>query len=204
MAPRRREHRRWRRFVPRATCFRRNSSTPARTRRHSLLPDCRAASPAIAITAFSIPRDALIGTDDKSVCGQCHTEGDPGFVAANSIRDHLAQLAAAIDRSDQILSKAERSGMEVSQARLDLVQTRDTLTKARVTIHSANVARVQQDIQPGLASADKNYEAGKEALKERNYRRYGLGLSLIAIAIVLTGLRMYLKQIESGQNSQTT
>lgn len=150
------------------------------------------------------PTDALIGTDDKSVCGQCHTEGDPGFVAANSIRDHLAQLAAAIDRSDQILSKAERSGMEVSQARLDLVQTRDTLTKARVTIHSANVARVQQDIQPGLVAADKNYEAGKEALKERNYRRYGLGLSLIAIGIVLAGLKMYLKQIESGQDSQTT
>lgn len=150
------------------------------------------------------PTDALIGTDDKSVCGQCHTEGDPGFVAANSIRDHLAQLAAAIDRSDQILSKAERSGMEVSQARLDLVQTRDTLTKARVTIHSVNVARVQQDIQPGLVAAARNYEAGKDALKERNYRRYGLGLSLIAIAIVITGLRMYLKQIESGQNSQAT
>jgi len=150
------------------------------------------------------PTDALIGTDDKSVCGQCHTEGDPGFIAANSIRDHLAQLATAIDRSDQILSKAERSGMEVSQAKLDLVQTRDTLIKARVTIHSANVARVQQDIQPGMASAEKNYEAGKEALKERNYRRYGLGLSLIAIAIVLTGLKMYLKQIESGQDSQTT
>jgi len=150
------------------------------------------------------PTDALIGTDDKSICGQCHTEGDPGFVAANSIRDHLAQLAAAIDRSDQILSKAERSGMEVSQARLDLVQTRDTLTKARVTIHSVNVARVQQDIQPGLVAAAKNYEAGKDALKERNYRRYGLGLSLIAIAIVITGLRMYLKQIESGQNSQAT
>jgi len=150
------------------------------------------------------PSDALIGTDDKAVCGQCHTEGDPGFVAANSIRDHLGQLAAAIDRSDQILSQAERSGMEVSQARLDLVQARDTITKARVTIHSANVARVQQDIQPGLASAAKNYEAGKEALKERNYRRFGLGLSLIAIGIVLTGLRMYLKQIESSQNSQAT
>jgi len=150
------------------------------------------------------PTDSLIGTDDKAVCGQCHTEGDPGFVAANNIRDQLAQLAAAIDRSDQILSKAERSGMEVSEAKLDLVQARDTLTKARVTIHSANVERVQQDIKPGMAAAAKNYEAGKEALKERNYRRFGLGISLIAIAIVLIGLKLYLKQIESGQESQTT
>src|SRR6476646_10410366 len=150
------------------------------------------------------PTDSLIGTDDKAVCGQCHTEGDPGFVAANNIRDELAQLAAAIDRSDQILSKAERSGMEVSEAKLDLVQARDTLTKARVTIHSANVERVQQDIKPGMVAAARNYEAGKEALKERNYRRFGLGISLIAIAIVLIGLKLYLKQIESGQESEAT
>ena len=52
------------------------------------------------------------------------------MLAANKIRDQLAQLAAAIDNADQILSEAERSGMEVSQAKLDLVQARDTLTKA--------------------------------------------------------------------------
>ena len=149
------------------------------------------------------PTDSLIGADDKAVCTQCHTEGDPGFVAANKIKDQLARLAAAIDDADQILGQAERSGMEVSQAKLELVQARDTLTKARVSIHSVNVERLEQDVKPGLAAAAKNYEAGKEALRERNYRRLGLGVSLIAIAIVLIGLRLYLKQIESGQESQT-
>ena len=66
-----------------------------------------------------------------------------------------------------------------------------------------NVDRLQQDITPGLAGAAKNYEAGKEALRERNYRRFGLGLSLIAIAIVLLGLRLYLKQIESKEQPGT-
>jgi predicted CXXCH cytochrome family protein len=149
------------------------------------------------------PTDSLIGTNDKAVCANCHTEGDPGSVAAGKINGHLAQLAAAIDSADQILSQAERSGMEVSQAKLDLVQARDTLTKARVTIHSVDLNRVQQDITPGLAAAAKNYEAGKEALRERNYRRFGLGLSLIAIAIVLLGLRLYLKQIESKEQPGT-
>jgi hypothetical protein len=31
---------------------------------------------------------------------------------------------------------------------------------------------------------------------ERNYRRIGLAISLIAIALVLVGLRLYIKQIE--------
>jgi len=149
------------------------------------------------------PTDTLIGTNDKAVCVTCHTDGDPGFVAANKISGQLAQLAAAIDNADQILNQAERSGMEVSQAKLDLVQSRDMLTKARVSIHSVNVDRLQQDIKPGLAAAAKNYEAGKEALRERNYRRFGLGLSLIAIAIVLLGLRLYLKQIESKEEPGT-
>jgi predicted CXXCH cytochrome family protein len=147
------------------------------------------------------PTDMLIGTDDKAVCSQCHTDGDPGFVAANKIKDQLAQLASAIDGADQILSQAERSGMEVSQPRLDLVQARDNLTKARVTIHSVDFARLEKDIKPGLAAAAKNYQAGKDALKERDYRRFGLALSLIAIAIMLVGLRLYLKQIESGEES---
>jgi len=153
--------------------------------------------------AITHPTDSLIGTNDKAVCSQCHTDGDAGFVAANKIHDELGQLASSIDRADQILGEAERSGMEVSQARLDLVQARDTLTKARVTIHSVDLGRVQQDIKPGLAAAARNYEAGKDALKERNYRRVGLAFSLVAIAIVLIGLRLYLKQIESGQESQT-
>ena len=143
------------------------------------------------------PTDELIGTDDKAVCTQCHTEGDAGFVAAGRMKQQLVQLAAAIDGADQMLSRAEQSGMEVSQANLDLVQARDVLTKARVTVHSFNVARMDSDIRPGMETAAKDYDAGKKAMAERDYRRVGLGMSLVAIALVLVGFRLYLKQIES-------
>ena len=87
--------------------------------------------------------------------------------------------------------------MEVSQASLDLVQARDVLTKARVTVHSFNVARIESEIKPGMETAAKDYDAGKKAMAEREYRRVGLGVSLVAIALVLVGFRLYLKQIES-------
>jgi len=87
--------------------------------------------------------------------------------------------------------------MEVSEARLGQDQARDSLTKARVTIHSFRTDLVDQDIQAGLKIAAKNLHAGKEAMVERNYRRVGLGISLLAIAIVLAGLRLYIKKIES-------
>jgi predicted CXXCH cytochrome family protein len=143
------------------------------------------------------PTDDMIGSGDKAICTQCHTDGDEGNAASVKIKAQLVQLGTAIDGADKILGTAERSGMEVSQARLELTQAKDTLTKARVTVHSFNAGRVDADIKPGLDIAAKEYEAGNKALAERNYRRVGLAVSLIAIGLVLVGLRLYIKQIES-------
>ena len=87
--------------------------------------------------------------------------------------------------------------MEVSEARLAQDQARDSLTKARVTIHSFRKDMVDQDIQAGLKIAAKNLQAGREAMVERNHRRVGLGISLITIGIALAGLWLYIKKIES-------
>jgi hypothetical protein len=46
-----------------------------------------------------------------------------------------------------------------------------------------------------IAAADK--KAGDDAMVERNHRRIGLGISLIAIAFMLVGLWLYIKQLES-------
>lgn len=113
------------------------------------------------------------------------------------MKQRLAALAESISSTREILDRAERSGMEVSQAKLDLAQANDALTKARVTIHSFDEAKLEADIRPGMETAAKDFEAGKQALAERDYRRAGLGLSLIAIALVLVGLWLYIKQIEA-------
>jgi hypothetical protein len=106
-------------------------------------------------------------------------------------------LDEAIRNADQILRVAESSGMEVAEARLGQDQAQDSLTKARVTIHSFRTDLVDQDIQAGLKIAAKNLQAGKEAMVERNHRRAGLGISLLAIGTVLVGLRLYIRKIES-------
>src|SRR5215470_12879996 len=133
--------------------------------------------------AISHPTDELVGTSEKAVCTQCHTAGDEGYKAADQIHNPVVQLTAAITRADEILGKAESSGMEVSEAKLDLAQARDALTKARVAVHAADPSRLEADIKPGLDAAAKDYDAGKRALQERNYRRVGLAFSLLAIGL---------------------
>ena len=143
------------------------------------------------------PTDAKLGTGPDAVCMRCHAPGDRCDQARVGLLSGLSQLDEAVKSADQALRVAESSGMEVSEARLAQDQARDSLTKARVTIHSFKMDLVDQDIQAGLKIAAKNLQAGKEAMVERNRRRAGLGISLIAIAIVLAGLWLYIKKMES-------
>jgi hypothetical protein len=146
--------------------------------------------------AVTHPTDAKIGTDAQSVCLQCHVAGDTGYQTAGQIHTGLTRLDAAIGDADHLLSLAEASGVEISEARLQQDQARDSLMKARVSIHSFRVAPVNEDLQAGLAIAAKNMQAGKDALAERDYRRRGLVLALLSIFITIASLFFYIRQIE--------
>jgi Cytochrome c3 len=142
------------------------------------------------------PTDAKVGTDAQSVCTQCHVAGDAGYQTAEHIHGSLTRLNIAIIDGDKILSVAEASGMEVSEARLQQDQARDSLTKARVSVHSFREQPVNDDVQAGLTIAAKDLQAGKDALAERDYRRRGLSFALASIFITVVALFLYIRQIE--------
>ena len=146
--------------------------------------------------AVTHPTDARLGTGSEAVCMQCHSPGDVCDKARADMLAGLTRLNEAVQQSDRLLAVAESSGMEVSEARLQQDQARDALTKARVTIHSFQPALVNQDIQEGLQIAAKDLQAGKDALRERNYRRGGLALALLSIFVTIVGLLLYIRQIE--------
>jgi len=143
------------------------------------------------------PSDAMVGTGPQAVCTQCHSQGDAGYAVAGKIQQNFAALQTAIGKSEEVLTRAEESGMEVSQAQLDLTNARDQLTKARVTLHSFTLAKIDADIKVGEDTAEKTRQAGVKALHERDYRRAGLGISLLTIVAMLIGLKMYISEIES-------
>jgi Cytochrome c3 len=143
------------------------------------------------------PSDANVGTGEQSFCMRCHAPGDRCDQARATILNQLTTLDDSIKRADNILQLAESSGMEVSEARLAQNDARDSLTKARVVIHSFQPDLVAEDVKAGLKIANANYETGQKAMAERRYRRVGLGISLIAICVVVIGIGLVIRQIES-------
>jgi predicted CXXCH cytochrome family protein len=142
------------------------------------------------------PSDVMLGTGPSGVCMNCHVRGDRCDRDRGAILVDLTQLDHAIANADQALHLAESSGMEVSAALLTQDQARDALTKARVTIHTFQPALVDADTQTGMKIADADLKVGQDAMVERNRRRVGLAISLIAIGMVLAGLWLCIRKIE--------
>ncbi len=146
------------------------------------------------------PTDAFIGTAQDAICMKCHVEGDRGYVSAAKMHDQLTGLASAIDRSDALLIRAERAGMEVDEARLALREARDDLTKSRVEIHAVKASLVDLDVDAGQKIAQKAWADGQSAMAERTYRRKGLLVSLATIVFALFGLFLTIRRLESKPN----
>lgn len=110
----------------------------------------------------------------------------------------IAELHAANQRSREILTRARQSGMEVSEAELRQRDADERLVKARVAVHTFDLAAFDVPVQEGLAIAAETFRHGEEALKERDRRRMGLLFSLAAIFITIVGLALAIRRVESA------
>src|SRR5262249_31323599 len=146
--------------------------------------------------AIKMPSVAMLAGKD-AVCTQCHDATSAGGVAAADMGSMLKGLEQALDKSDEILKHAHESGMEGSEAQLKQMEGRENLVKARVAVHAFNPAAVKGPVTDGMAIARETYKAGQNALRERNQRRIGLAVSLIAILLTMLGLRMAIRNLES-------
>lgn len=142
------------------------------------------------------PSPEMLGVDSAAVCLRCHTKGDPGYAAAATMRQEIDKLRSALTAAETVLKQAETSGMEVSEGKLQLVSAHEEWIKARVQVHAFGIEAVKEPVTRGLDLARKGRQTGLDALRERNIRRLGLAVSLVAMAITLAGLWMAVRRVD--------
>jgi hypothetical protein len=168
-------------------------SPHAKAFQHMGVPGCATCHDNHAIKPAAVE---MVGLGEGSVCAGCHAKDDAGGKAAAAIRGMLDGLRAEHGRAAATLEKAEHAGMEVSQARVDLSGANDALVKARVAVHAASVDAVRKEADVGLGIAAKALGRGVRALEELDFRRRGLGVSLVIIVALIAGLILKIRQLD--------
>ena len=140
--------------------------------------------------------DEMIGLGSQAACATCHVAGDKGGETAVAMRGFIDSLRAEFDEAQQLLRQAEHAGMEVSQAQFEINGAKDHLVKARTAVHTFAVKAVQQEVTEGMAIATNARARGVQALDEIQFRRMGLGISVVIILAIITGLVFKIRQID--------
>lgn len=142
------------------------------------------------------PTEAMLA-GSGAVCSNCHDDASTGGKTASQMAGMLNRLRTELDRADAALTRARDSGMEISEAQMRQLEGREALIKAQVAVHAFQLAAVEKPVKEGLAIAAEGSRAGAQALKERDTRRFGLGVFLIAALISMAGLWTAIRTIES-------
>ncbi len=149
--------------------------------------------------ATASPTDEMVGTAEGSICLDCHTEGEDAFVAAATVRERIEALKSAEARARALIEQAGRAGMEVSDAEVALIDANQALVETRNLVHTFAAAPVEEKVKEGLALTRSAEDMGIAALKELDYRRMGLAVSLLFILILVLGLYLKIRQIERSE-----
>lgn len=137
----------------------------------------------------------LVGSN--AVCSECHEAGSAEAKTAAQMAAWIDGLDRALKQSETVLARAEEYGMEVSEAQVRLLDGRENLVKSRLALHAINPGEMRKPIDAGMAIAKETQAAGQAALREKDFRRWGLAVSVLLIGIAILAIRFLIRRIEA-------
>lgn len=140
--------------------------------------------------------DTLLGLGDGAVCAKCHAAGDRGGATAVAMRGLIDSLNTAFDTANAVLHQAEQAGMEVSNAQFELGGAQNALVQARAAVHAFVIDSVRAHVDEGLRITAEAHDRGRRALRELQFRRTGLGVSVAIILVLIAGLVFKIRHVE--------
>lgn len=141
--------------------------------------------------------DTLLGVGEGAICTNCHAAGDRGGQTASAMRSLLDSLGAVSAAASALLHQAERAGMEVSQPQFELQAAQNALVQARAAVHSFVLDSVSAHVEEGLRVTAEAHARGERALRELQFRRMGLAVSVTIILALIGGVVLKIRQVDA-------
>jgi predicted CXXCH cytochrome family protein len=145
------------------------------------------------------PTDAFLSTGKEGKCGACHETNTEGARAAAAMYQDITALKTATERAKAALEREAEAGMLVAKPQFELSKADEALTKARADVHLFRPYEVHQTVAGGLTIAATAKAQAAQLERERNFRRKGLGLSLVLIGLSIAALVAKIRSVDSSR-----
>ncbi len=142
------------------------------------------------------PTDEMLGTGEGAVCIECHDPESRAYETATVIKQMLERLKSNIENVEDILSKANTQGVEVSEPEFKLQDAVTILIQVRNLTHSFSLDKIEEKVEEGEKIIAEVTEEGEAALKEAQFRKRGLIIATFFIFLVVIALFLKVRQIE--------
>ncbi len=142
------------------------------------------------------PTDAFLSTGKDGKCSTCHEAGTEGARSAAAMYKDIIALKTANDAAKTALQREAEAGMLVASAQFNLSRAEEALTKARADVHLFHPYAVQQTVAGGLTIARTARAEAVRSVRERDFRRKGLIVSLALIGLSIAALVLKIRDLD--------
>ena len=144
-----------------------------------------------------IPTYEMLNWNDQPICLKCHNDEDSDAkVLSMGFYKTIDSLKTQLYFAENLLSIAERKGMDVSDMYINMEDAHGILIQTRTNIHSFNADYVNKTAEAGFSAISEAVIGANNALSELNYRRKGLFVFSLIITFSVIVLFLKLKEMQ--------
>lgn len=147
------------------------------------------------------PSDEMLGTGEQAVCIQCHESDSEPYKIASRIKAKLDEFIEKIQMADELLERADRQGVEVSEPKFRLIDVNTALILVRNLTHSLSLVEIEEKIEEGEEVVAEVTQAGEAALREAKFRKTGLIIATLFLFLLAIALFLKIKQIDKNASA---
>ena len=133
----------------------------------------------------------------EPACLSCHTNDTDAFALGQRVEKQLTTLRSKLVESASAITHAETAGFETRQAVQLLKTSKGQLTQARLTWHSLDENRIQEEIEKASKTASLSSARIQETIDTQKTREYSIVVMWVFILVAAVGLHLKRKSIEA-------
>jgi len=146
------------------------------------------------------PGDEFLNVHESSLCLECHSEDDEGYVAAETMYMQITQADSLYQEAQLHLHDIQIKGMNDVDIQYKLKDAKQNLIQLRTMVHTFDPIQITEKAGEGKQLSQTAITLAGLEISEFNQRRLGFGISTLVFVLLAFALYMKIKQIDNNKN----